>query len=70
MCITFVEAVPAHKEDQLHYCNIQAPHNLEESTVFPQITAQAFISFQQFFTQGIKRDRHLLVEDLHTVYNL
>ena len=40
------------------------------NTVSHRITAQAFISFQQFITQVTKRDRHLLVEDLHAFYDL
>ena len=39
-------------------------------TVLPQIVAQVFISFQQFFTLATKQDRDLLVEDSCAVYNL
>ena len=46
------------------------PEPFIKITVLPQITAQAFISFQQFFIQATKQDRHLLVEDSQAVYNL
>ena len=39
-------------------------------TILPWIMAQTFISFQQFFSQTTKWDKHLLVEDLYAVHNL
>ena len=39
-------------------------------TVLPWVVVLTFISFQQFFIMVTKWDRHLLVEDSYTVYNV
>ena len=65
---TYVQYVPFVMSPYSHYFPIISLYI--HILLLPRIVAQAFISFQQFFTLPTKQDRHLLVEDSCAIYNL